>query len=284
MTSADAPIEIEDSGSGPCILLLPGSFSTAAAWRPLRRLLEPRYRVIAASLPGYGGSAERRGQSRTGIAPFYPFIRQLAGIAGTAVHLVGHSFGASVALAGALSGEIEVASLTLVEAIPLHLLQGRSGGRKAAGYIAEIRSVHAEYAGAFARGDKDAARLVIDMWSGAGTFDALAEPVRDYARRTVAVNLRDWESAWDFAPGARQLAAFSGPGAIVHGSASHPSISLMAGLLEAAMPGARRFSVDGASHFLPFTHAGQLAEIIERTGSLAKDRGNAGGRTSPAPR
>ena len=48
-----------DGGSGPAVLLLHGSGpgTTAAAWTPLIAALEPRHRVIAPDLLGFGASA-----------------------------------------------------------------------------------------------------------------------------------------------------------------------------------------------------------------------------------
>lgn len=267
----EKPVEIEISGVGPTLLMLPGSFSTAAAWRPVRRLLEDDHRVIATSLPGYGGSADRRTKSDAGIATFSPFLARLAREAGGPVHLVAHSFGATVALAGALGDELEIASLTLVEAIPLHILSYEEAAPHGARHLAEIHATRKAGMAKMAEGRPDSARFVIDMWSGAGSFDSLAPPVQDYALRTAAVNLRDWESALDFDPGKGALSTLACPVSLVHGTQSHPSIALMNGLLEAEIAGARRYPVEGASHFLPYTHAEELARIIAETCQRAKN-------------
>jgi pimeloyl-ACP methyl ester carboxylesterase len=262
MEDPEFPVEIEISGKGPTLLMLPGSFSTAAAWRPVRRFLENRHRIIAASLPGYGGSTDRRNENDAGIATFSPFLARLAREAGGPVHLVAHSFGATVALAGALGDELEIASLTLVEAIPLHILSYEEAAPEGARYLSEINATRDAGLARMAEGRPDSARMVINMWSGAGSFESLAPPVQDYALKTAAVNLRDWESALDFDPGKGALATLACPVALVHGTQSHPSIALMNGLLEEEIATAQRFPVEGASHFLPYTHAEELSRII----------------------
>lgn len=51
---------LSGQGSGPTIVLLPGSCSTGAAWRPVIAAWNDRFRTVTTSLLGYGGTAERR--------------------------------------------------------------------------------------------------------------------------------------------------------------------------------------------------------------------------------
>ena len=53
-------IDYEESGTGPTMVLVPGSCSTGAAWRPVIAAWQNRFRCVTTSLPGYGGTAERR--------------------------------------------------------------------------------------------------------------------------------------------------------------------------------------------------------------------------------
>ena len=54
-------IEYEEHGlSGPTLVLVPGSCSTGAAWRPVMKALGDRFRFVTTSLLGYGATAERR--------------------------------------------------------------------------------------------------------------------------------------------------------------------------------------------------------------------------------
>ena len=129
MSSMDYAIDYAEEGSGPTVLFIPGSFSTYAAWRPMQRWLSPDYRMIGTSLCGYGATAETRSRNDFGMRHELRIIEQAARRAGGPVHLVGHSFGGTVALAAALANSIDVASLSLFEANPLALLnrQPRQG-------------------------------------------------------------------------------------------------------------------------------------------------------------
>src|SRR5262249_56880720 len=53
-------IEYEVSGSGPTVVLVPGSCSTGAAWRGVTTVWCNQFRCVTTSLLGYGRTAERR--------------------------------------------------------------------------------------------------------------------------------------------------------------------------------------------------------------------------------
>jgi pimeloyl-ACP methyl ester carboxylesterase len=60
-------IDADETGAGPTILLVPGSCSTGAVWRPVIADWDGRYRCVTTSLLGYGGTAERRTAHDPGI-------------------------------------------------------------------------------------------------------------------------------------------------------------------------------------------------------------------------
>ena len=53
-------VDYEEIGTGPTVVLVPGSCSTGAAWRPMMAAWNGRFRCVTTSLLGYGGTAERR--------------------------------------------------------------------------------------------------------------------------------------------------------------------------------------------------------------------------------
>ena len=50
-------IDYDETGAGPTVVLVPGSCSTGAAWRPVMAQWQNRFRVVTTSLLGYGGTA-----------------------------------------------------------------------------------------------------------------------------------------------------------------------------------------------------------------------------------
>lgn len=247
-------IDWEETGAGPTVVLVPGSFSTMAAWRPVARLLADRFRCVATSLPGYGGSEEVRDGSNA-IAPLVAAVEAVVKEAGAPVHLVGHSFGGCIAMAVALRGQVALSGLTMFEANPVHVLKlaGETGLHALAeGMLAAYRAGEAA----------EVAPGVIDFWGGAGSFAALPEPVQAYVRRTAATNARDWESALGFESSEAGWRAIGCPARFVHGSEGHAVARRVAELLAAWLPQGRLSRIDGASHFMISTHPRETAAMI----------------------
>ena len=109
-------IDYDECGAGPTVVLVPGSCSTGAAWRPMIAAWDGQFRCVTTSLLGYGGTAERRTARDPSIAHEAEVLESVIRKAGGRVHLVGHSFGGLVALAVALRNRVPLASLVIVEA------------------------------------------------------------------------------------------------------------------------------------------------------------------------
>ena len=66
--------DFEDTGTGPVLLFLPGSYSNYAAWKGIQKALKSSCRMISTSLPGYGGSKEIRGDTVQDITLMADFV------------------------------------------------------------------------------------------------------------------------------------------------------------------------------------------------------------------
>src|ERR1700739_2166590 len=95
---ARGAIDYEASGTGPTLVLVPGSCSTGAAWRPMMASWNGEFRCGTTSLPGYGGTDERRPRGAPAIAHLAEAVHRAVREAGEPVPLVGHSFGGLVSL------------------------------------------------------------------------------------------------------------------------------------------------------------------------------------------
>src|ERR1700675_4310440 len=99
-------IDYDDAcGAGPTVVLVPGSCSTGAAWRPVIASWNSQFRCVTTSLLGYGGTVERRTTRDSSISYEVDMLESVIRRAGGRVHLVGHSFGGLVALAVALRNQ-----------------------------------------------------------------------------------------------------------------------------------------------------------------------------------
>lgn len=253
-------IDYDESGDGPTVVMVPGSCSTGAAWRPVIAALNGRFRFVTTSLPGYGRTAERRPASDPSIAHEAEALEAVIRRAGGRVHLVGHSFGGLVALAVALRGRAGLGSLTIAEAPALELL--RALGEQA--HYRAFREMNAAYFAAFDGGDKDAIALMVDFYGGAGTYASWPPRVRAYAAETTAVNILDWASAYGFPLSPELLEAVAIPVTVIRGGRSHPAMQRANELLSRHIPGASLATIDGAAHFMISTHPEEVAEAIAR--------------------
>lgn len=252
-------VDYRETGTGPAILFLPGSFATPAAWRAVQGHLPQRYRFVATSLCGYGRTAERRSAGDCGMDHQVAVVEAVARRIAEPVHLVGHSFGATVGLAAALSGRVDILSIATFEANPIHILADNGHDD----LVATLRQLRLSLETAWRAGDADAVRQVIDFWGGAGSFAAMPPAVQDYCRQTLPVNLLDWETAFGFTAASRSFAALDMPVLVVRGGRAAPAMVAITDGLAACLHDARMAVVDGANHFLISTHAKACAERLE---------------------
>jgi pimeloyl-ACP methyl ester carboxylesterase len=252
------PIDYDESGQGPTMVLVPGSCSTGAAWRPIMSHWNNAFRCVTTSLLGYGRTAERRTADNADISLEAEMIEAVIQRAGAPVHLVGHSFGGLSALAVALRHPQLVRSLTILEAPAPKILRLAGEDR----HYDEFHNMTVAYFSAFQAGQRNAIARMIDFFAGAGTFAGWPQRVRDYAVETTAVNMLDWVSAYGFAPTPSSLAKLTAPTLVVRGEKSHPAVKRANELLGRSIPGATVATVPGAAHFMIATHASELAGLI----------------------
>lgn len=251
-------IDYNESGAGPTMVLVPGSCSTGAAWRPVMSAWNGQFRCVTTSLLGYGGSAERRSSGDASIVYEAEMLESVIRKAGGRVHLVGHSFGALVALAVTLRKRVPLASLVIVEAPAAEVLRGCGEVE----HYRAFRQMTDAYFADFAGGNLEAIAGMIDFYGGAGTFASWPPRVRGYAVDTTPVNILDWASAFDFRLSPAVLAAVDVPVFVCRGGASHPAVQRANALLGDCISGADLATIDGAAHFMVATHADELAQLI----------------------
>ncbi len=245
------------SGSGPTVLFVPSSYSTPAAWKPVQRLLPPHWHCVATSLCGYGQTAETRSAGDSGMEHELRAVMSVARDSPGPLHLVGHSFGGTVALALALSGQIEVASLALFEANPLDLLRADHAELHAA-----TLGMSQAFETAVLSGERDAAARIIDFWGGAGAFAAMPAAVQDYCQQTDAANVLDWHCDFAYTITPAQLNRFNVPVLVVRGAHANPAMVAMTEVLATHLPQVQPLVVAGASHFLISTHPQDCAALL----------------------
>lgn len=250
-----------EAGQGPGVVCLHANASTSGQWRELMALLAPRYHVLAPDTYGAGRSPVMpgRGHSLRGeIALLEPVFAR----AGTPHCLVGHSYGAAVALLAAALQPRRVRALAVYEPTLFSLVDALSAPPNG---VDGIRVAAARAAAAAARGDAEpAARIFIDFWMGEGAWAAMPE-----ARKpAVAQSVLDVGAWWDALAGEpTPLAAFSAidvPVLYLVGSRSPASAHAVAHVLVPALRKVRVVQLEGLGHMGPVTHPGVVNDAIAR--------------------
>ena len=121
---ADGPAD----GSATLLVLQPPGASGASIWRPIAALLQGRFRTAAVNPSAYGDTEAFTGPApmtiRDEAAAGAAVIRaELPNSAGGRAHIVGHSYGGTIALALALECPELAGRLTLLEPAPYPLLR-----------------------------------------------------------------------------------------------------------------------------------------------------------------
>jgi len=251
-------IDYREQGSGPTILFVPGSWSTGALWRGVIALLGDRFRAVTTSLLGYGDTEERRTPDDVSIDREIDVIEAVIQRTNSAVHLVGHSWGATVCLATVLRDRTKIASMTLIEATPFNLLR-HSGDL---GLYEQVRAMADAYVRSCDDGELLAARSIIDFYGGDGSFDTFPARARDYIVATTPTNVLDWSSAWGFDVPLAAYAGITAPSLFVRGERGHPAVQRVAEVLTNAVSRSSLVTVPGAGHFMIATHASDVARLI----------------------
>jgi pimeloyl-ACP methyl ester carboxylesterase len=251
-------IDYDEQGSGPTLVLVPGSCSTGAAWRPVIGEWNGQFRCVTTSLLGYGGSTERRTTDDTSIYREAEMLETVIRQAGRSVHLVGHSFGGLVGLAVALRRQVPLASLTILEAPAPEILRERGEHRH---YQAFHRMFDA-YFDDYLRGNREAIAAMIDFYGGAGTYASWPQRVRDYAAKTTPTNLMDWASAFGFPMLQAALTTLDLPVLVCVGENSHPAVQRANDLLSLDLSGMHAVAIKGAAHFMVATHARDVSRLV----------------------
>jgi pimeloyl-ACP methyl ester carboxylesterase len=121
-------------------------------------------------------------------------------------------------------------------------------------------TIRDRYFQAFESGDKEAARWVIDFFTGQGTFNGLPPRMRDHIVATTPTHFLDMRSGFD--PPLSALADLSLPILVLYGDRTHPALARSAEVLSRAAPNASLITVAGANHFMIATHAEDVTRLV----------------------
>jgi pimeloyl-ACP methyl ester carboxylesterase len=243
---------IREVGAGPGVVCLHANASSSSQWRSLMDSLAPRFHVVAADSYGAGKSPPwptgRTVCLRDEVALLEPAFAR----ASDPFALVGHSYGAAVALIAAVNQPRRVCALVLYEPTLFGLIDAEAPPPNDAD---GIRNAVASAAAALDAHNPDAAaKYFIDFWMGEGAWDQTPEQRKGPMAASVA-HVRGWAHALfnELTP----LTAFSElnmPVLYMMGKNS-PESSLGVGrLLTRVLPQVEVVEFEGLGHMGPVTH------------------------------
>ena len=175
------------------------------------------------------------------------------------MHLIGHSFGATVALRLAQEHPEMLRSLTLIEPVFFAVAKGT------AAYETHMSGFQ-PFLDAMAHGtQEDAARLFTAAWGTGADWEALPPAMRRYMQDRIGLIPATIPALYEdnaAMAAAGRLEAVACPVLLLEGANSPDIVSAINTGLAARLPDVQRRKVEGASHMLPITHSGDVARAI----------------------
>lgn len=237
----------------------------SGAWRGLAAALKNDLSILAFDLPSHGKS---EAWDRTGNVHDVATDIARGLMDDEPMDLIGHSFGATVALRIAVETPERVRSLTMIEPVYFAAaLQDEPDLREA--YVAQNKALDAAFAGG---DEREAARVFNRDWGDGTPWDDLPERMRETMTKLVhyvpaSSAFLHHDSAGLLEPGRFAKAAM--PALLIEGDQSPPMSAKVAASLEKRLPDVERVVIEGTGHMVPITHpdkvAGPLKALLARS-------------------
>lgn len=237
--------------SRPTIVLLHSSGASARQWDALAARLRPAFDVHAIDLQGHGAQPRWTSPRPLSVADEIALVLPAMQRAGGA-HLIGHSYGAAVALhLAALRPEL-VQSLAVFEPVLFSLLAERERhGAATQQVFAVVEAMRQLVAG----GEPErAGEHFVDYWSGAGAWQRLTSQQQRSVTSRMPLIVQHFDALFgEHLPPAR-LARLVMPVLCLSGDRSTPAALRVAQLLQGLLPRADHETLPGIGHLGPITH------------------------------
>jgi len=271
-------VHLVEVGNGPPVLLLHGFPSNAIAWRPVQERLAPQLRTLAPDAIGFGASTRAPVRPLDGRTYADRVVRLLDTLDLPRAHLVGLSWGGSVAQRVAIHHPDRVDRLVLAAAVDAGepLLLGRAdlwSLRLAAAAPWLARRIVGRFlgrrAGEAGMSGRDLARGYVDPLRRAGTAAFLPR----FIAATRATEPDD-------------VTRIAAPTLVISPLADRIVAPSVQASLASRIPGASLVTIPGAGHTVQLERAREIARLIASflltDGTLGPDVQNGGRRDRPS--
>lgn len=230
------------------------SLGRAEMLLPLLKAMGTTSQVTLFDLPGHGKSQVWEGQGEYQLVA----AQQVLELCQDPSHVLGHSFGATVALRAAIENPTKVRRLTLIEPVYFAAAQGRPAydGHKAS---------FVPFEEAFRAGDYDkAAEVFNEMW-GIVPWAMLPAEMKASLSSQIHLIPVTAPSIEDDVAGVlsgRALEELDIPVTLIRGDKSPPIVADIHAALCDRLPRATDHVVSAAGHMAPLSHSAQVAKVI----------------------
>ena len=245
-----------DNGHGPALVFVHGGMEDYRAWAAQVALLAKNFRVIAYSRRyNFPNHNPIRTDNYSAIVDAEDLAALIRSLKLGRVHMVGHSYGAYIALVLAETHPEMVRSLVLSEPPLMKWLTDIPNGKPLLDDF--MNNMWLPCGQAFRRDDPEAALRITVDWFGshesprAGHFSYASLPPD--ARNYLMQDIREWQALTTshdaFPPLSReQVRQVRAPALLLSGSRSVPAFRLIADELARTLPSVQFVVLDGATH------------------------------------
>jgi pimeloyl-ACP methyl ester carboxylesterase len=232
-----------EAGTGPGVVCMHANASTSGQWRELMDVLAPDFHVFAADSYDAGRSPRWPSDRVITLRDEAALLEPVFTRAGSPLSMVGHSYGAAVALIAALADPGRVRAMALYEPTLFALLDEETPPPNEAD---GIRDAVARASGALDAGER--------------TPDQRKPPIA-----ASVTNVRRWAHALFTEPSPRDaFRRLDIPVLCMTGRQSTPSARGVTRLLLRTLPRVEAVEFDGLGHMGPVTDPGPVNDVIAR--------------------
>lgn len=218
--------------------------------------------LIAPDMIGHGTARDWDGRGDLHTECTRDALEVAQGLQGP-IHLIGHSFGATVALRMALERPELLQSLVLIE--PVLFCAARADE---APEYRDFAANHRQFETMLAQKDLiGAARHFQEIWGDGRDFDQAPRPVQRYIIDRLPLIMAQVAALHEDSAGIMgylRLESLGLPVLLVSGSQSPPIIAAIHRALAARLPNVQQLVIAGAGHMLPLTHPELCRQAIHR--------------------